>query len=301
MAELANFPMISQRDGDPNQNFDCVPASIAACMTWLTGQRFSAREIKDAVYGVNYIGGTAGTAYIDYCKSHGVILAPVNGNGNELVATLHTAIEHQIPCLITEPSSATGWTHVCAAFRTDSGSITVMDPWLVSPVQKTDAEWAAQLEFNQIWTLEKAMLDISSVSNYFEDLGNDVWKCTKYGTFLGHGMLDFFRSVPNPLALIGLPRTNEIAVPGHPGVVIVVCERMVLCYDPGHVIDAPPGAGAVYAMHIDDAKSLGVVQLLQILNIQTTQPTPPAVVNPDIAVQLQVASTAIQKALTELK
>lgn len=30
MPVLENFPMLSQRDGNVNQDFDCVPTSIAA-------------------------------------------------------------------------------------------------------------------------------------------------------------------------------------------------------------------------------------------------------------------------------
>lgn len=157
MSELAGFPMISQRDSDPNANFDCVPTSIAACLQWLTGQKFSGGEIKDAVYGRNYTGGTAARAYVDYCASHGVTLAPINGTGAALVTALHGALAEQHPCLITEPDPyAAGWTHVCAAYKDTSSSITVMDPWIDAPVTKSDAAWASQLEFNQIWVLKRS-------------------------------------------------------------------------------------------------------------------------------------------------
>ena len=159
--ELANFPMISQRDGDANADFDCVPASIAACMQWLTSTHYTASEIKDAVYGATYTGGTAATAYVAYCAARGVKLAPVNGNGSALVTALRASLAAQHPALITEPDpympTSSGFSHVCAAYKCDATTITVMDPWIDKPVTKSDAEWASELEFNQIWTLEKHM------------------------------------------------------------------------------------------------------------------------------------------------
>jgi hypothetical protein len=158
MSELLNFPMLSQRDRDINANSDCVPAAIAACMEWLTGQKYTAGQIKDAVYGPSYVGGTAAFEYVWYCKQHGVSLVPLDGNGAALVADLHQVIRANHPALITEPDPyAAGWSHVCAAYREDSGSITVMDPWIAAPVTKSDANWAWQLESNQIWVMEKIM------------------------------------------------------------------------------------------------------------------------------------------------
>jgi hypothetical protein len=297
-AELANFPMISQRDGDANQNYDCVPASIAACLTWLTGKPYTARQIKDAVYGPGYVGGTAAEAYIDYCAAQGVKLFPVDGSGSALVVALRNAIAAGHPALITEPDPyAAGWTHVCAAYKFDNTSITVMDPWIDQPVTKADSTWAAQLQENQIWVVEKAMLDISAVSHYFTDQGNSVWKCIQTGCLLGHGMLGFFRSQSAPLALLGLPRTNELAIPGHPGVVLQVFERAVLCYDPAHTIDNPPGAGDVYALHIDQATSPAVAQILTLLGIQ---PATPTVNTTDLIAQFHAIQAAATAGLKDL-
>jgi hypothetical protein len=155
--ELANFPMLSQRDGDLNQDYDCVAASIAACLTWLTHKPFSAREVKDACYGASYIGGTAAFEYVGYCAGQGVTLATLDGDGAQLVADLHQVIGSGHPALITEPDPySAGWTHVCAAYRTDSGSVTVMDPWISAPVTKSDSTWATQLQDNQIWVMSLA-------------------------------------------------------------------------------------------------------------------------------------------------
>lgn len=153
------------------------------------------------------------------------------------------------------------------------------------------------------WLKGETMLDISAVLNYFTDQGNDVWKCKQTGCLLGHGMLGLFRSTPTPLALIGLPRTNEIPVPGHPGVVIMICERMILIYDPNHEIDSPPGAGEVYAMHIDQVQSLGLTQLLTLLGISNQTPPlaqPNATAIADLQVLRSSTDAALAKILTDL-
>lgn len=159
MSTLANFPMISQRDNDKNADFDCVPASIAACLEYLTGRHYTAAEIKDSVYGADYTGGTAAAEYVNYCASQSVKLYPIDGNGSQLVAALKSMIASGHPCLITEPDPymppQDGYTHVCAAYAFDDASITVMDPWISGPIRKTDGAWAAQLQDNQIWILQK--------------------------------------------------------------------------------------------------------------------------------------------------
>jgi len=298
--ELANFPMVSQRDGDPNQDYDCVPASIAAGMEWLTGQTFTAREIKDSVYGISYTGGTAATAYVDYCATNGVSLFPVNGDGSTLVTTLHTEIARQHPVLITEPDPyAAGWTHVCVAYKSVGGTVTVMDPWIDAPVTKSDATWAATLVANQVWVMEKAMLDISAVSHYFTATSADVWKASN-GNVVGHGMLGFIRRTGSaPLygfTLYGLPLTNELPVTTHPGVVLQVFERGVLCYDPKHVLDSPPGGGDVYPMHIDSGE--GLKALLSLLKIDTT-PTPTLNVA-DAVATLQTLATDVPAKVAQI-
>lgn len=159
MTTLQNFPMVSQRDSDPNADFDCVPACIAASMEYLTGRHYTASEIKDAVYGVPYTGGTAAAEYVSYCAAQGVRLTAVGGNGAQLVAALRSFISAGHPCLITEPDpympAGSGYTHVCAAYSCDGASITVMDPWIDQPVKKSDGQWAGQLQDGQIWVLER--------------------------------------------------------------------------------------------------------------------------------------------------
>lgn len=164
MTTLNGFPMLSQRDSDKNADFDCVPASIAACLEYLTGHKYTAGQVKDAVYGASYTGGTDAHRFIDYCRSQGVSLTPIDGTGPQLVASLKSMIGSGHPCLITEPDPyAAGWLHVCAAYSFDDASITVMDPWIDQAVKKSDSAWATQLVGNEIWVLEKGAAPLVSI------------------------------------------------------------------------------------------------------------------------------------------
>jgi N-acetyl-anhydromuramyl-L-alanine amidase AmpD len=99
------------------------------------------------------------------------------------------------------------------------------------------------------------MLDIQATRGYFTDLGNNIWRCTKTGYVVGHGILDFYRRYGGDalfgLTYLGLPLSNETAVAGYQGVVLQRFERGVVCWDPGHQVDNPPGSGPAYLMHLD--------------------------------------------------
>src|SRR5260221_10444516 len=121
MPELINFPMLSQRDRDVNADFDCVPTNIAAALEWLLNKPYSGGQVKDAVLGANYQGGTGAAEFVDYCATQGVILAAVGG---DLVAALQESIAAGHPALITEPDPyLAGWNHVCVAYKFDDSSV----------------------------------------------------------------------------------------------------------------------------------------------------------------------------------
>lgn len=178
MTSLENFPMLSQRDSDINADLDCVAAAIGACLEYLTRRRYTASEIKDSVYGAGYTGGTAAIKYVEYCAAQGVKLYPMDGNGAQLVADLKSMIASGFPCLITEPDPymppGSGYTHVCAAFASDSASITVMDPWTDVAVKKSDGQWASQLQDNQIWVLERSGSATANVPAGWHDDGEKL-------------------------------------------------------------------------------------------------------------------------------
>jgi hypothetical protein len=92
------------------------------------------------------------------------------------------------------------------------------------------------------------------VANYFTATSDGKWQCKQTGNIVQFGMLNFYRSYGQGaycgLTYLGLPKSNETPIAGHPGVVKQEFERGWLVYDPNHVVDTPPGAGAVYPMHL---------------------------------------------------
>jgi hypothetical protein len=272
MATLPNFPIKNQRittlsDGspDPNADYDCVPESIAACLQYFNGGDVVGGQLKEAVYGAAYTGGQAASAYVQYCASKGCTLMSVNGDYTSLIAATHTFIQHGLPVIMTEIdpySSLAGSTHVCVFYAEAVGSLTIMDPFIASSITKTDAEWAALMQFNQIWIMSKIQENTtvsispktSGVGTYFSQAPGNAWRCSN-GNLIGNAMLTFYQTVGNAglcgLTILGLPTGNEVHPEGTPaGVTEQTFERGTLRYDPKHQIDNPPGAGPVYLCHI---------------------------------------------------
>jgi hypothetical protein len=100
----------------------------------------------------------------------------------------------------------------------------------------------------------RTVLEIQQTFGFFSDQGNNVWKCTKNGFLVQHGILSFYRhfggDALNGLTYLGLPLSNEALVPAHSGVFKQRFERGIVCFDPKHEVDFPPGAGQVFLMHI---------------------------------------------------
>lgn len=93
-----------------------------------------------------------------------------------------------------------------------------------------------------------------TVANHFTG-DNNIWKCKDNGFLVGYGILGFYRKFGGDalcgLTYLGLPRSNELPVSGHPGVTQQEFERATVRYDPKHVIDSPPGAGDCYVIHVE--------------------------------------------------
>lgn len=161
MPILQNFPMLSQLGNihEVNRLFDCVPTSIASCLQYLTGKSFDGAAIKDQVYGAGYQGPTDPARYVAYCQQHGVSMYAINGNNAQLIGIIQRQLELKHPLLLTEvdpyADASLGYTHVIAAFKCDSLSITVMDPFLGKPLAKSNAQWEQDLRSDQVWVLEK--------------------------------------------------------------------------------------------------------------------------------------------------
>lgn len=130
-------------------------------------------------------------------------------------------------------------------------------------------------------------LDLSNavVAGYFNATEDpQIWRCRKTDFLLGHGILSFYQKFGGDalcgLSYLGLPISPELPVSGQPGVVCQRFERAVLCYDPSHILDNPPGAGPVYLLHLDkdpgqdpriDELQAQIAQLEQLASVANLQ------------------------------
>jgi Negative regulator of beta-lactamase expression len=98
-------------------------------------------------------------------------------------------------------------------------------------------------------------IDDAVVKNFFVAAPSSRWLCPRTGKRIGGAILNFYCQFGGDaycgLTYLGLPLTDEVAITAHLGTVYQRFERGILAYDPNHVIDAPPGSGPVYCMHLD--------------------------------------------------
>jgi hypothetical protein len=101
------------------------------------------------------------------------------------------------------------------------------------------------------------------VPTYFEVVDAHHWRCKQTGHLLGYGMLDFYKGFGNAglcgLTHLGLNKTDEVLIeklaPAYmhlagKGITVQFFERGAAIYDPGHLVDNPPGAGSVYLLQL---------------------------------------------------
>ena len=167
------FPRIDQlhergRDGHQSENaqMNCIPASIAAGMEYLTGKPYSGDAVKEAVYGRSYEGPTQIYRYLDWVKSQGVRMRPVLSHDPEiLVAELRKLLEQGTPAVISipgnlnhlpaDPMHPSAVTHVVIAAGFDeNGNIRVMNPWGGVWLDGNDAFWASRICYGELWAME---------------------------------------------------------------------------------------------------------------------------------------------------
>jgi hypothetical protein len=122
----------------------------------------------------------------------------------------------------------------------------VVPSWLPVPPNDFDPRSAPEV----------APIDLNNpvVAGFFSATPDGKWQCKQTGNILQFGMLNFYRSYGKNafcgLTYLGLPKSNEIPIAGHPGVVKQEFERGWLVYDPKHEVDNPPGSGEIYLMHL---------------------------------------------------
>jgi len=264
---LPDFPLKGQLldTTEVNRFWDCVPTSIAAALQFLTGQDFDGGQIKDLIYGPAYIGGTAARDYVDYCARFRVKLFAVNGGGQALVNEACGQIAKGNPVLFTEPDPYDNpqlYSHVIVACGFDAQNVCCMDPYIQQIVSKSRQEWAAILEFGQVWPLARISLENSGMftpasgefARYYKEVDAHHWTCIKNGFVVQLGMKAFYQGLTldgDTLPLPGLPTGNErqVSINGKT-ITAQPYERMDLAYDPAHSVDSQPGCKDVYVLKV---------------------------------------------------
>jgi hypothetical protein len=289
MGVLVNFPALSQltsitSDGKPSENsqFDCVAASIGMAMLYYQGKTAWDSEInpdmlKDAAYSEGYTGGTAASAYIPICEKLGYTLSPINDTPANLVQHIHQELQAGHPVVVTVPdvyvAASLKWSHVLCMYGELGTGLLAMDPYPLPgtsvghTIHNSDSQWASLLEFNQIWVVTEKEVDVTitlstpGVSQFFEAVPGG-WTCLQTGKAVGGAILAEYARYGGTalcgLTFLGIPVSSELPVEqlssspqlaGH-GIRIQFFERGVLAYDVDHILDNPPGAGAVYTVHL---------------------------------------------------
>jgi hypothetical protein len=176
---LPGFAILNQLkepfDGTPDQNSrdNCVAASIADAVNWLTGSHLTGDELTDDVYGGRYIGPESAAKYQAFCQARGVSLTVWSGGQAALVAQLRALVAAGVPALVTMPSNwntpyadpvhPSGSTHVGVCCGYGPGMLRVMNPWNGFFQDEPDAWWQARLCYGQIWPLRKSGRMVSTM------------------------------------------------------------------------------------------------------------------------------------------
>ena len=149
-----------------NAQMNCVPASIAAGLEYLTGRRYTAEGVKDAVYGQGYAGPTQIYRYLGWVRAQGVVMRPILSHDPEvLVRQLRALLASGTPVVLSVPADLErprgdavrpgGITHVVVAAGFDpAGRIRVMNPWGGVWLDGSDGYWASRICYGELWAME---------------------------------------------------------------------------------------------------------------------------------------------------
>lgn len=251
MIVLTNFPQLSQltqvtSDGRPSEDaqFECVPASIGMAMLYYQGKtqwdsEINPDRLKDAAYGEGWKNdGTAALSFVPFCKSLGFTLYPIDDtNPAILVQHAHEQVQQGRPVIITIPdvyvAASLHWSHVVVLYGELGTGLLAMDPYPLPgtsvghTIHNSDAQWAALLEFNQIWVLTEVDMPVTiditnpAIATHFKELNIHQWQCTDaggpwQGKIIQYAMLSNYKTEGNAglcgYDVLGRPMGNEIEI-----------------------------------------------------------------------------------------
>lgn len=120
-----------------------------------------------------------------------------------------------------------------------------------------------QGESMQIYTEQS-----TGFSTWFLAKSASVWECKQTGKTIQFGLKSLYQKLSidgQSLPVVGLPLTGElrITIKDKTGkdvtIVVQICERGVLIYDPAHALDSQPGMGDAYLAHLDNVDLLKLI------------------------------------------
>lgn len=187
---LYPVPLVNElTDGDANAHGDCVPACIASGLDFLTGRPYTSAAIKDAVYGVGYVGATDPARFIPYCASQGVRMWEIGGGstvGDVLVPQVLSLLAAPGPIVVTgaipslwgnsfpggqvmvdfDTTHPGQGTHEVLWCGTDGALLAAMNPWqpLVTFPPPTHYQeempswWVERIVYGRVFALELTIM-----------------------------------------------------------------------------------------------------------------------------------------------
>ena len=210
-------------DGLPNNdaNDNCVGTSVAEGLHIETSKTYDGDEVKDAVYGANYVGTESAARYVSYCAAQGVSLTPHNDTQVGLVAFIRAEVAAGHPVILTMPSD---WntpepdpvhpstsTHVGIAVGVGPGMIRVMNPWHGFYQDATDEWWQPRLCEGRVWAMQKVSVGTMSGVPAVSASDNGSVLTFPNGETCGHGIRAHIEAEAWPAEL--WPVTGEVGDP----------------------------------------------------------------------------------------
>lgn len=186
---LVNLPLKDQlndanSDGNPdnNANANCVAEVMASIAEEASGQNVHGGDLKDAVYGVAYVGATNPDNYAKVLHDeYRVDLQMFAGDGNAMVQTIishlknHTAVAGAIPSQWGNTTAADiaahgGGTHEVGFCDYDGTNLTAMNPWPVDGHNAfyhtmPAAWWASRLVYGHVHVANKEIAAVAVDTN----------------------------------------------------------------------------------------------------------------------------------------
>lgn len=167
---------------DVNASENCVPTELAAIVEYETGKIVAGDDIKSAVYGRRYQGGTSAGRFGDYLKAeYGLQMGyePLPSASQQIIDRLRYWLGKGVPCVVTMHSQwSTPWyqvtkpgLHAGTAFAidtSDSGMLHIANPWGGFDHVNTVAWWRARLGIG-VYPVARLASQPAGLAGWYDD------------------------------------------------------------------------------------------------------------------------------------